>query len=114
VLACVTAKLATSSLSSSSVIFFSPTKHYAPLRQILARPDQAASINNLRAACTLNGKILELRYGNVSGRQPLESNELKIFKEIVSARALEIVAKWVDFFIMHKPIKPETITQRLK
>jgi hypothetical protein len=62
----------------------------------------------------LNGKILEIRYGNVSGRQPLESNELKIFKEIVSARALEIVAKWVDFFIMHKPIKPETITQRLK
>ena len=43
-----------------------------------------------------------------------EINELKIFKEIVSARALEIVAKWVAFFIIHKPIKPETITQRLK
>lgn len=62
----------------------------------------------------LNGVITEIRYNNVAGRQPLGGNEMKFFREIVSARAEEIVAKWVDFFVMHKPITPETITWRLK
>jgi hypothetical protein len=26
----------------------------------------------------------------------------------------DIVAKWIDFFVLHKPIKPERITRRLK
>jgi hypothetical protein len=39
---------------------------------------------------------------------------MRFFEEIVSARAEEIVAKWIDFFVLHKPIKPERITRRLK
>ena len=34
--------------------------------------------------------------------------------EIIVARANDIVAKWIDYFVMHKPIKSETITRRLK
>ncbi len=29
-------------------------------------------------------------------------------------RADEIVAKWIDYFVMHKSVKPERITRRLK
>lgn len=30
------------------------------------------------------------------------------------SRADDIVAKWIDFFVLHKPITPERITRRLK
>jgi len=62
----------------------------------------------------LNGVVAEVRYGLVAGRAPLNSNEMRYFEEIVGARANEIVAKWIDFFVLHKPIKPESITRRLK
>jgi hypothetical protein len=62
----------------------------------------------------LNGVITEVRYSNVAGRSPLNGSEIKFFREIVSARAEEIVSKWIDFFVMHKPITPETITRRFK
>jgi hypothetical protein len=61
----------------------------------------------------LNGAVTEIRYSEVAGRAPLEFREMKYFQEPVSARANEIVQKWIDFFILHKPIKPERITRRL-
>lgn len=62
----------------------------------------------------LNGVVSEIRYSAVAGRAPLEANEMHYFEEIVSARADDIVAKWIDFFVLHKPITPERITRRLK
>ena len=62
----------------------------------------------------LNGLVTEIRYGEVAGRAPLGPSEMRYFEEIVSARADEIVSKWIDFFVLHKPIKPERITRRLK
>ena len=56
----------------------------------------------------------EIRYESVLGRAPLESNEMRFFQELVTARSNEIVAKWIDFFVLHKQIKPERITRRLK
>jgi hypothetical protein len=62
----------------------------------------------------LNGVVAEIRYGPVAGRPPLAPHEMRNFEEIVTARAEEIVAKWIDFFVLHKPVKPERITRRLK
>ncbi|MBV5311104.1 DUF4160 domain-containing protein [Chromatium okenii] len=62
----------------------------------------------------INGVVTKIRYTTVAGRAPLEPNELRFFDEIVSARADDIIAKWIDFFVMHKPIKSEIITRRLK
>jgi len=62
----------------------------------------------------INGIVSEIRYESVLGRAPLGSNEMRFFQELVTARADEIVAKWIDFFVLHKPIKPERITRRLK
>jgi len=39
---------------------------------------------------------------------------MRYFQEVVEARTNDIVAKWVDFFVWHKPIQPERITRRLK
>lgn len=62
----------------------------------------------------LNGEIAEIRYSTVAGRQALDVKERQFFEEIVTARADDIVAKWIDFFVLHKPITPERITRRLK
>jgi hypothetical protein len=37
-----------------------------------------------------------------------------VTKEIVTARADDIITKWIDFFVLHKPIEPERINGRLK
>ena len=39
---------------------------------------------------------------------------MHFFEEVVSARAEDIIAKWIDYFVMHRSIKPERITRRLK
>ena len=39
---------------------------------------------------------------------------MNYFQEIVTVRAEDIVAKWIDFFVLHKPVKSERITRRLK
>jgi hypothetical protein len=40
--------------------------------------------------------------------------ETRYFEEVVTARADDIVSKWIDFFVLHKQIRPENITRRLK
>ena len=62
----------------------------------------------------LNGIVTDIRYRPVAGRPPLDVNEMRSFEEIVTARADDIVAKWIDFFILHKSITSERITRRLK
>ena len=62
----------------------------------------------------VNGEIVEICYGNVAGRAPLMNTEMRNFEELVSARASDIVSKWIDFFVLHKPVKSERITRRLK
>lgn len=62
----------------------------------------------------LDGVVSKICYSTVAGRAPLGINEMRYFEEIVSARADDIVAKWIDFFVLHKPIIPERITRRLK
>ena len=62
----------------------------------------------------INGKVNEIRYSLVLGRLPLNNSEMRFFHEIVGARADEIVSKWIDFFVLHKPVKPEYIRRWLK
>lgn len=62
----------------------------------------------------VNGAIEDIRFSNVAGREPLSNTEMRNFEELVSARASDIVSKWIDFFVLHKPVKSERITRRLK
>lgn len=62
----------------------------------------------------VNGEITGIRYTDVAGRAPLENKEMRHFEELVSARATDIVSKWIDFFVLHKSVKSERITRRLK
>jgi hypothetical protein len=69
----------------------------------------------MRAELTIvNGVVIGIRYTSAAGRPPLQENEQRYFQEIVTAKADDIVAKWIDFFVMHKSIQSEHITRRLK
>lgn len=62
----------------------------------------------------VDGLVDEIRYAAMPGRAPLNPNEMRFFQEVVSARASDIIEKWIDYFVMHRSIKPERITRRLK
>ena len=60
-----------------------------------------------------NGKFIEVRTGNVTGKRPLDRQRLALFKQLVEQYRDDIVHKWIDFFIYNKPVLPETITKRI-
>ncbi len=62
----------------------------------------------------INGRVARIRFLAVKGMRPLEGGALADFKVLASARADDIVAKWIDFFVHKKEIEPERITRRLK
>jgi hypothetical protein len=62
----------------------------------------------------VRGEIVEINFAPTAGRARLTQKEMRYFKELVRAKADEIVQKWVDFFVLHKSIRPEHITRRLK
>lgn len=62
----------------------------------------------------VNGTVTDIVYIPVVGRAPLTQTEQRYFQELVSAKADQIVSKWIDYFVLNKPIQPERITRRLK
>ncbi|QTA91352.1 Uncharacterized protein dnm_074170 [Desulfonema magnum] len=50
----------------------------------------------------------------MKGRRPLDSAELKNFEIFVSQRADEIVQKWIDYFVLHKKVKFEKVTRKVR
>ncbi len=58
--------------------------------------------------------LIAMFYANVVGRAPLEVNEMRFFQELVTAKADDIISKWIDFFVLNKSITPERISRRLK
>lgn len=62
----------------------------------------------------VNGTVQDIVYSSVAGRAPLDPTELRYFQEVVAAKCNDIVAKWIDFFVLHKSVATERITRRLK
>ena len=61
-----------------------------------------------------NGRVVEILYRSVKGRKPLSKSEMKNFQTLTEHYVDEIVQKWVDYFVLHRPIVPQKITQRIK
>lgn len=60
------------------------------------------------------GKVVDVRIVPVRGRRPLEGSALRDFETFVRAYAGEIVQRWVDYFVLHKQVSSQTITQRIR
>ena len=61
----------------------------------------------------MNGKVEEIVIRNVGGRTPLKGKELKNLKVFLQYYADTIVSKWIDYFVYHKDLDFERITQKL-
>ncbi len=61
----------------------------------------------------VNGVVKEIKILPVKGKEPLGKKEIKKFKVLLEYYKEDIVQKWIDFFVMNKEIKPETITKKL-
>jgi len=61
-----------------------------------------------------DGKVKEIKILKVKGRKPLDSNELNCFENFVKMKADEIVQKWIDYFVLHKKVKFEKVTRKVK
>ncbi|MGJ3235354.1 hypothetical protein [Marivirga sp.] len=54
-----------------------------------------------------------MRISDVSGKDPLDSQNLKKFKKLVEVYRDDIVRKWIDFFVYNKPVVSERITKKI-
>jgi hypothetical protein len=61
-----------------------------------------------------NGRVVKIIYSSVKGRKPLTKSEINNFRTLTEHYADEIVQKWIDYFVLHRPIEPQKITQRIK
>jgi hypothetical protein len=61
-----------------------------------------------------NGEINEIKIKQTKGISPLNTNEMKLFKEFLENYADKIIQKWIDYFILHKDVEFERITKRIK
>jgi len=61
----------------------------------------------------VGGEVKEIRILPVRGKEPLDTKELKKFRTLIEHFKKEIVQKWIDFFVLNKEVKPETINKKL-
>ncbi len=63
---------------------------------------------------TNQGNIVEIRFSEVKGKDPLKDKEFTRFAELINAKKDNIITKWIDFFVYNKSIQMERITKRIK
>jgi len=61
----------------------------------------------------VEGRVMGIDFVDQPGRPPLKPTEMDHFREVVRARAQDIVQKWVDYFVLRKSVAPEKITKQL-
>jgi len=61
-----------------------------------------------------NGRVVEIRYSEVTGRQPLDARRMRHFTVLIEHRSEDIIQKWIDYFVLHRPIAVEKITRKLQ
>lgn len=61
-----------------------------------------------------NGRVVRINYTSVKGRRPLQGAHLSDFKVLVEHYSADILQKWIDYFVLHRPITPEKLTRRIR
>lgn len=60
------------------------------------------------------GQVLDVAFRKLSNKRmlpPAQQREAELF---VRAKAMDIVRKWNDYFVLRKKVTPERITKRIK
>ncbi len=62
----------------------------------------------------VDGKITEIIIKDVKGKRALPRKELKEFKNFIDKFKDDIIKKWIDYFVYHKPINCIKIEGKVK
>jgi Domain of unknown function (DUF4160) len=60
-----------------------------------------------------NGKLTEIRILNVKGKIPLDDKNKKKLKLLVETYHMDIIQKWMDFFVYNNKIEAVKISKKL-
>ena len=60
-----------------------------------------------------NGELVEIRVRNAEHKVPLKASEITTAEAFVRKYYKNIIAKWVNFFVMHKSVKSTIIRTKL-
>jgi hypothetical protein len=61
-----------------------------------------------------DGAVVDIRFGPIRGRRPLEDAQLRNFEALTRHYADDILHKWIDYFILHKEVPSVTVNRRLR
>lgn len=62
----------------------------------------------------LDGELVDVVFRKLSNKRALpiaQQHEAELF---VRAKAMDIIRKWNDYFVLHKRVAPERVTKRIK
>lgn len=90
------------------VFFFYSNKHQ-PIHVHVVRGDS----QSVYEIIIDNGNFVSLVRRNVKGYIPLSQQDAKVAEEFVRVYALDIVQKWIDYFVMKKPVHCTQVKTRL-
>jgi len=91
------------------IIFFFYSNEHEPIH-VHARKGEYESKAEI---ILVEGVIERIVISNVKGRKPLKGKDLKHLRIFLSEYAGEIVSKWIDYFVYHKEIECNIITNKL-
>lgn len=58
-------------------------------------------------------KNIQISWREKVKRKPLPPAQLRKAEALLEAKKTDIVKKWLDFFVYHKPVKKQRITKKL-
>jgi Domain of unknown function (DUF4160) len=61
-----------------------------------------------------DGVVVEIRFGPVRGRRPLDGPQLRDFEALTRHFADDIIRKWIDYFVLNRQIPSVTVNRRLR
>ena len=62
----------------------------------------------------IDGNISEIRITGVKGMHPSKGKNLRDFEAFLRVYGDQIIQKWINYFVYHKEVEFEKITQRVK
>lgn len=90
-------------------VFFFYSNEHQPIHVHVVRGDS----QSVYEIIIDNGNFVSLVRRNVKGYIPLSQQDAKVAEEFVRVYALDIVQKWIDYFVMKKPVHCTQVKTRL-
>lgn len=61
-----------------------------------------------------DGELVDVVFRKLSNKRALPVSQQREAEIFVRAKAMDIIRKWNDYFVLHKRVAPERITKRIK